>query len=90
MYNKFAWLKFGQKSISSKDFHKQRLETDIVTTNVNKFVLSDGMWCNNGKGWWYIVEYQEDAENNTPLFINTSKNIFSYGVSQYKKITQPI
>ena len=78
-------FKFGQIEVASKDFHKQRQITDIFTFDVNKVVLSDKMPCNNGKDWWYIVNYQVDGETIIPLFIKTPKIIFSYGVSQYDK-----
>ena len=52
--------------------------------DVNKLVVSEKVPCNNGKDCRYIVGYQVD-EALMPLFIKTSKNIFSYGVSQYDK-----
>ena len=51
---------------------------------VNKVVVSDKVPCNNGKDCRYIVGYQVDGAL-LPLFIRTTKNIFSYGVSQYDK-----
>ena len=78
-------FKFGQIEVASKDFHKQRQITDILTIDVNKVVLSEKVPCNNGKDWRYIVGYQVDGETIIPLFIKTPKNIFSYGVSQYDK-----
>ena len=47
-------------------------------------VVSDKVPCNNGKDWRYIVGSQVDGAL-IPLFIETSKNIFSYGVSQCDK-----
>ena len=78
-------FKFGQIEVASKDFHKHRQITDIFTIDVNKMVLSDKVPCNNGKGWPYIVGYQVDIKTIMALFIKTSKNICSYGVSQYDK-----
>ena len=46
--------------------------------------VSDEVPCNNGNNCRYIVGCQVDEEL-VPLFIKTSKNIFSYGVSQYDK-----
>ena len=77
-------FKFGQKEITTKDFHGQRQITDIFTIDVNKLVISDKVPCNNGKDCRYIVGYQVDGAL-IPLFIKTPKNIFSYGVSQYDK-----
>ena len=73
-------LKFGQKEITTKDFYGQRQITDIFTTDVNKLVISDKVSCSNGKDYRYIVGYQVN-EVLVPLFIKTSKNVFSYGVS---------
>ena len=77
-------LKFGQKEVTTKDFYGQRQITDIFTTDVNKFVISDKVPCNNGKDCRYIVGYQVDGAL-IPLLIKTPKNVFSYGVSQYDK-----
>ena len=52
--------------------------------NANKVVVSDKVSCNNRKDCHYIVGHQVDKAL-IPLFINTPKNIFSYGVSQYDK-----
>ena len=75
-------FKFGQIEVVSKDFHKQRQVTDTFTIVVNKAVLSDKVPGNNGKDWRYIVGYQVDEETIVPLY---TKNMFSYGVSQYDK-----
>ena len=48
-------------------------------------MLSDGVPCNNGNNWWYIVDYQLDGEKTRPTFIKTSKDILSYGLFQYEK-----
>ena len=48
-------------------------------------VLSDKVPSNNGKDWRYVVGYQVDGETIILLFIKMSKDIFSYGVSQYDK-----
>ena len=77
-------LKFGQKEVTTKDFHGQRQTTDIFTIDVNKLVTSDKVPCNNGKDCRYIVGYQVDGAL-IPLFIKMPKNIFSYGVSQYDR-----
>ena len=71
-------FKFGQKEVTVKGFYRQRQITDIFTINVNKVVVSDEVFCNNGK------DYQVN-EAPIPLFIKTLKNISSYGVSQYDK-----
>ena len=76
-------FKFGQIEVASKDFYKQRQRTDIFMINVKKVVLSDKVSCNNGKDWRHIVGYQVDGI--IQLFTKTSKNIFSYSVSQYDK-----
>ena len=48
-------------------------------------VLSDKVPSNNGKDWRCVVGYQVDGETIILLFIKMSKDIFSYGVSQYDK-----
>ena len=77
-------FKFGQKEVTTKDFFGKRQITNIFTIDVNKLVVSDKVPCSNGKDCRYIVCYQVD-EGLIPLFIKTTKNIFSYGVSQYDK-----
>ena len=79
-------LKFGQKEVTTitKNFYGQSQITAISTIDVNKFVVSDRVPCNNRKGYCYIVGYQVDG-GLVPLLIKTPKNIFSYGMSQYHK-----
>ena len=77
-------MKFGQTEVTAKDFFRQRQITNIFKINVNKLVISDKLPCNNGKDCRYIVGYQVDGAL-IPLFIKTSENVFSYGVSQYDK-----
>ena len=79
-------LKFGQKEVTTEDFYGQRQITDIFTMYVNKVVVSDKVPFNNGKDCCYIVGYQLRGRLMR-LFIQTRKNIFSYGVSQYDKIS---
>ena len=64
-------FKFGQIEVASKDFHKQIQITDIFKIVANKLVLSDKVSCNNGKGGWYIVDYQVDGKTIISLFIKT-------------------
>ena len=78
-------FKFGHKEVASKDFHKQKQITDILTIDVNKVMVSDKILCNNGKDWRYIAVYQVDGETIMLLFIKTPKNLFSYETSQYDK-----
>ena len=77
-------FKFGKKEVTTEEFYGQRQITDIFTIDVNKVAVSDKVLCNNGKDCHYVVGYQID-EALIRLFIKTSKNIFSYGVSQYDK-----
>ena len=77
-------LRFSQKEVTTKDLYGQRQIADIFMTDVNKMVLSDKESCNNQKGSRYIAGHQHD-EALIPLFIKTTKNIFSYDVSQYDK-----
>ena len=77
-------LKFGQKEVTTKNFYGQSQITAISTIDVNKFVVSDRVPCNNRKGYRYIVCYQVDG-GLVPLLIKMPKNIFSYSMSQYHK-----
>ena len=77
-------MKFGQKEITTKDFHGQRQITDIFVIDVNKLVISDKVPYNSGKDCRYIAGYQVDGILIL-LFIKTPKIVFSYGVSQYNK-----
>ena len=77
-------LKFGQKEVTTKDFYGQRQISDIFTIDLNKVAFSDKLLWNNGKEYHYIVGYQVD-QALIPLFIKTTEDIFSYGVSQYNK-----
>ena len=77
-------MKFGQKDVTTKGFYKKRQITGLFTIDVNKMVVSDKTSCNNGKYCRYIVGYQVDGVL-IPLFIKTTRNTFSHGVSQYDK-----
>ena len=77
-------MKFDQKDVTTKGFYKKRQITGLFTIDVNKMVVSDKASCNNGKYCRYIVGYQVDGAL-IPLFIKTTRNIFSHGVSQYDK-----
>ena len=77
-------LKFGQKEVTTKDFYGQRQITDLFKIDLNNVVVSDKVSCNNGKDCYYIIGYQAN-EALMPLFIKTTKNIFSHSVSQYDK-----
>ena len=52
--------------------------------DVKKLVVPDKVSCNNGKNCRYMEGYQVN-EALIPLFIKTSKNVVSHGVSQYDK-----
>ena len=77
-------LKFGQKEVTTKDFHGQRQITDLFTIDINRVVVSDKVSCNNGKDCRYIAGYQVN-EALIPLFIKMPKDILSCDVSQYNK-----
>ena len=77
-------LKFGQKGVTTKDFHGQRQITDLFTIDINKVVVSGKVSCNNGKDCRYIADYQVN-EALIPLFIKMPKDILSCDVSQYNK-----
>ena len=62
----------------------KKMQTDLFTIDINKVVVSDKVPCNNGKDCRYIVDYHVDGAL-IPLFIKTSKDTFSYDVSQYDK-----
>ena len=77
-------FKFGQITITSKDFHKKKQITDINTIDLDRIIVSDPLSCNNGKDRKYIIGYETDA-GITALYIKTPKNIFSPGVKQYNE-----
>ena len=76
-----------QKMCDAAVTNKQRQMTDIFSINVNKFVLSDIVLCNNGEDWWYIVGYQVDGEIFIPLFIRTPQDICIYCPPQHNIIS---
>ena len=77
-------FKFGQVSVSSKDFYKRKQFTDLFSLDYDKVVVSDPIQCNNGKDKRYIIGY-ETSNGIIPLYIKTPKNVFSNGVGQYSK-----
>ena len=79
-------LKLGEKEVTTKDFYEQRQITDIFRIDVNRVVISDKVPCNNGKDCRFVVGYQVDVAL-IPLFIKTARDIFSYNMSKYDKIS---
>ena len=75
-------FKFGQVSVSSKDFYKRKQITDLFSLDYDKVVVSDPIQCNNGKDKRYVIGY-ETSNGIIPLYIKTPKNVFSNGVRQY-------
>ena len=75
-------FKFGQVSVSSKDFYKRKQFTDLFSLDYDKVVVSDPIQYNNGKDKRYVIWY-ETSNGIIPLYIKTPKNVFSNGVRQY-------
>ena len=65
-------IKFGQKEVTTKDFHGQNEITDLFTIDINKALVSHKVPCNIGKDCRYILGYQIDG-GMVPLFIKTLK-----------------
>ena len=72
--------KFGQVTISSKEFY-EAVVIDIKTLNIDNIVVSDHI-LDNKNGKRYIIGYNV-ACKIVALRIKTPKNIYSYGVSKY-------
>lgn len=49
MYNKYVLFKFNQKKVETKDFHRKKLLTNMLTIHVNKIVITDRVSRNKGK-----------------------------------------
>ena len=79
-------MKLGEKEVKTKEFYGQRQITDILRIDVNRVVISDKVPCNNGKDCRFVVGYQVDVAL-IPLFIKTARDIFSYNMSKYDKIS---
>ena len=77
-------FKFGQVSVSSKDFYKGKQVTDLFSIDYDKVVVSDLIQSNNGKDKRYVIGY-ETSNGIIPLYIKTPKNVFSNGVTQYNE-----
>ena len=79
-------LKLGEKEVTARGFYGKRQITDIFRIDVNRVVISDKVPCNNGKDCRFVVGYQFDVAL-IPLFIKTARDIFSYNMSKYDKIS---
>ena len=75
-----SFYKFGQVTISSKEFYGAFV-IDIKTLNIANIVVSDPI-TDNKKGKRYIIGYNIDGKI-VALRIKTPKNVYSYGVSKY-------
>ena len=72
--------KFGQKSISSKDFNSEYQITRDV--DLEKIRVSEGVVANKCD-IRYTIGYEVEPGVIVPLYIKTPKNCFSSGVSRY-------
>ena len=75
-----SFYKFGQVTISSKEFY-EAVVIDIKTLNIANIVVSDPI-TDNKNGKRYIIGYNIDGKI-VALRIKTPKNIYSYGVSKW-------
>ena len=75
-----SFYKFGQVTISSKEFY-EAVVIDIKTLNIANIVVSDPI-TDNKNGKRYIIGYNIDGKI-VALRIKTPKNIYSHGVSKY-------
>ena len=80
-----SFYKFGQVTISSKEFY-EAVVIDIKTLNIANIVVSDPI-TDNKKGKRYIIGYNIDGKI-VALRIKTPKNVYSYGVSQYSETSK--
>ena len=64
-------FKFGQVSVSSKDFYKRKQFTDLFSLDYDKDKQ-------------YVIGH-ETSNGIIPLYIKTPKNVFSNGVRQYSE-----
>ena len=80
-----SFYKFGQVTISSKEFY-EAVVIDIKTLNVDNILVSDPL-LDNKKGKRYIIGYNIEGKI-VALRIKTPKNVYSYGVSQYSETSK--
>ena len=80
-----SFYKFGQVTISSKQFY-EAVVIDIKTLNVDNILVSDPI-LDNKKGKRYIIGYNIEGKI-VALRIKTPKNVYSYGVSQYSETSK--
>ena len=80
-----SFYKFGQVSISTKEFY-EAVVIDIKTLNVDNILVSDPI-LDNKKGKRYIIGYNIEGKI-VALRIKTPKNVYSYGVSQYSETSK--
>ena len=77
--------KFGQVTVSSKEFY-EAIDIDIKTLNIDNILVSDPI-LDNKKGKRYIIGYTIEGKI-VALRIKTPKNVYSYGVSQYSETSK--
>ena len=80
-----SFYKFGQVTVSSKEFY-EAIDIDIKTLNIDNILVSDPI-LDNKKGKRYIIGYNIEGKI-VALRIKTPKNVYSYGVSQYSETSK--
>ena len=75
MYNKDVLFQIWCTRIYIQRSLRKKQVTRILTININKIVLSDRVPCNNGKDWWYIVDYQVCRNDHIIVYQDTKEHI---------------
>lgn len=78
-------LKFGDKTVKSKEFYTNATPLNIEDVKIENLVLSDSIPANKGKDDRFVIGYQDQDGKLSPLLIKTPKKIYSQGVSQYSE-----
>ena len=80
--NTINMYKFGQISISSKDFNSMyEIQKDV---DLGRIVVSEGVVANRCDTR-FIIGYEVEPGKIVPLHIKTPKSCFSSGVSRYNE-----
>ena len=73
--------KFGQTTVSAKEFNRVKQITDISWLILDNIVVADPVDSEDDQR--YIIGYKT-PDAIIPLYVKTPKNVFSNGVTQYK------
>ena len=83
-----SFFKFGDVTINSKDFYRNKEVIDIYTLDEQNLIVSDPIPVNNGHDKKYLIGYKKNDSTIIPLLVKTPPDIYCNGVQRYNEFSK--